>query len=250
MSERQPWDLTGHGPRRGEGIATTADRLASYAAWFGLDPAPATPDPEEPGALLLDDALLEWMIASGGSLDWFVCGDVRGMAVAFRREELQLRDFAASLKGLDAAELTLMREALESGKTGAALAEALGAFWKRREERRAQAAAKVAAKADAALGAITDAQIAWHMAQVTWLLRERAPEGTTVESVGWRVDDLGKPHDLRAAGWAVRAAAAPRRMAYQPDRAEGWIAGEAPLLDADGQADVHAADVAREGLGA
>ena len=49
----------------------------------------------------MDDPLLQWIIASGGSIDWFVSGDMQGLACAFRKDVLSERAFLEDTRRLD-----------------------------------------------------------------------------------------------------------------------------------------------------
>ena len=128
--------LTDAGPRTLAGLAACDDRLAAWADWFGLDPAPMHRD--EDGDLLLDDDLLTWMLASGASIDWLVCGDLRLMAARYRHECLTERRFAETLDRFDDAEVKFLVAALKAHGEGLVpMEDALGAFKAAVEEHRA-----------------------------------------------------------------------------------------------------------------
>ena len=117
--QRKPWSLTDRGPRKIDGLLTIPDRLTAWADWFDLSPPPlrySRERPKIPDNLLLNDALLDWMIASGGSLDWFVYGDARSMAIAQRRQEIRLTKFEALMTNFDETEQRPFLEAMRANQ--------------------------------------------------------------------------------------------------------------------------------------
>lgn len=131
--------LTDDGPRTSDTLLTMEGRLAAWAAWFGLDPCPIKRGRgRSAGSILLNDALLQWMVASGGSLDWFVTGDLRGMAAAFRRSALEAAEFKAALRNLNDTEAAWLLEARRLNQEGGVpLGDALALFRAKVEAHRA-----------------------------------------------------------------------------------------------------------------
>lgn len=130
--QADPCALTDRGPRKIDGLLTTPERLVAWAEWFDLAPPPlryTRGRPKTPEYLLLTDALLEWMVLSGGSLDWFVMGDPRGMAVTFRKKELPLVDFRNMMRRFDDVEAGLLLDALREAPGGGEALEAALTIW-------------------------------------------------------------------------------------------------------------------------
>ena len=101
---------------------------------------------------------------------------------------------------------------------------------------KAEQEADAVAPEQATEDAILDARIRYHVAAVTRLLGQRAPGGSAVESVGWRVDDLGTSEGIRATGWAQGHVSGSHRMDYAPDHHPGWAVRETPRLHLGGAA--------------
>jgi hypothetical protein len=74
-------------PEPRPGLPAVEDRIAAICEWFDLEPPALAPGED----VLESEAGLDWMIASGVSLDWLVLGDVHGLVIAFRNDELQQR---------------------------------------------------------------------------------------------------------------------------------------------------------------
>ena len=69
------------------GLPTVEDRIAAVCEWFDIEPPALAPGED----VLTSEAGLDWMIASGVSIDWLALGEVKGLVIAFRNEELQRR---------------------------------------------------------------------------------------------------------------------------------------------------------------
>jgi hypothetical protein len=69
-------------------------RIADFCAWTGATP------PElrtRKGSVILDDALETWFVDTGACMNWVVCGDVKGMALAYaERNRLDRRVIEAT----------------------------------------------------------------------------------------------------------------------------------------------------------
>lgn len=89
-------------------LSTPEGRIAAVCQWFDLEPPALVPGED----LLESQVALEWMIASAVSLDWLVAGDPKGLAIAFRRDELDRREFQAGIRKADPAEVDALTEAL------------------------------------------------------------------------------------------------------------------------------------------
>lgn len=63
-------------------FGTLEQRIAAHCTWFDLPPPVLAYD--ETGAVLLSDELLEWAYDAGGSLDWLLAGEAKGMATVYR----------------------------------------------------------------------------------------------------------------------------------------------------------------------
>ncbi len=112
MPIEQPYNdgLTDHGPRKGENLDTCEARCRAWAEWFGLEPAPIKKGRgKHAKSVLMNDAFMQWVHASGASLDWIVIGDVRTLAVAFRRSALMEQRMVEAIKPLDPEQLDLLK---------------------------------------------------------------------------------------------------------------------------------------------
>jgi hypothetical protein len=134
--------LTDAGPRNLTGLDTLEGRISAWCAWFGLE-APRLKRNRKREVLFTDE-FLAWVHGSDGSLDWFVCGDVRAMAVAYRKSERTVRRFQDVLKRLDDTEQRLLLDAMTSSQEhGAPLEEALEDCRKAVEAHRAAKATQI-----------------------------------------------------------------------------------------------------------
>ncbi|TNC74149.1 hypothetical protein [Rubellimicrobium roseum] len=96
-------------------LSTIEGRIAACCDWFGLTPPTLTYDEEDPaGGPLMTDALLDWMLDSGVSLDWLISGEVKGMAAVFRRATLKEKEFTNALKQFDDVEVRLLHDAVKA----------------------------------------------------------------------------------------------------------------------------------------
>ena len=68
-------------------LSTPEGRIAAVCQWFDLEPPALVPGED----LLESQTALDWMIASGVSIDWLVYGDVKGLVHAFRISEVERR---------------------------------------------------------------------------------------------------------------------------------------------------------------
>ena len=102
--------LTDFAARSLADLDTMEGRISAWCAWFGLEQPKLRHSRK--GGVILNDALLNWLFASGGSFDRFVVGDVRAMAVGYRKQELQERRFAEVLKHYDETEQALLLDAM------------------------------------------------------------------------------------------------------------------------------------------
>jgi hypothetical protein len=68
-------------------LSTMEGRISTVCQWFDLEPPALLPDED----LHNGETVLDWMIASGGSIDWLVLGDPKGLVIAFRQDELLRR---------------------------------------------------------------------------------------------------------------------------------------------------------------
>ena len=145
LPKREPCALTDRGPRKIDGLLTAPDRLTAWADWFDLTPPPlrySRNRAKDPNNLLMGDDLLTWMIASGGSLDWFLSGDARGLAVVYRKQEMALAEFKVALRGFDDTETAWLLDALKANQeNGQPLDDALAEFKAKVESHRAARAA-------------------------------------------------------------------------------------------------------------
>lgn len=108
--------LTDAGPRDLAGLNTLEGRISAWCAWFGLEEPKLRRNNKR--QVLLNDDLLTWLYSSGSSFDWIVVGDVRAMAVVYRKREQSLRRFEDVLKGLDDTEQRLLLDAIRSSQEG------------------------------------------------------------------------------------------------------------------------------------
>lgn len=128
--------LTGLGPRDLTGLDTVEGRITAWCAWFGLEEP--TLKRNRKRELLLNDGLLIWAAASGCSLDWLIVGDVRSMAVAFRKSELERKRFGDVFDQFDETEQRLLLDSLKAHREeGVPLEEALEGWTKAVEAYRA-----------------------------------------------------------------------------------------------------------------
>lgn len=89
-------------------LSTPEGRIAAVCQWFDLEPPSLAPGED----LLESKVALDWIIASGVSIDWLVMGDPKGLVHAFRKDELQRREFLANVRQADPAEVDALTEAL------------------------------------------------------------------------------------------------------------------------------------------
>ena len=108
--------LTSNGPRDLTGLDTLEGRISAWCAWFDLEEP--TLKRNRKREVLLNDGLLIWAAASGCSLDWIFTGEVRGMAVAFRKSALERKRFEDVFGQFDETEQRLLVDALKAHQEG------------------------------------------------------------------------------------------------------------------------------------
>lgn len=108
-------------------LSTPEGRIAAVCQWFDLEPPALAPGED----LLESQAVLDWMIASSVSIDWLVMGDPKSLVIAFRRDELQRREFLASTRKASPAEVEALTEALRMRVNHGAPLEACLEAWAR-----------------------------------------------------------------------------------------------------------------------
>ena len=130
--------LTGHGPRDLTGLDTLEGRISAWSAWFGLEEP--TLKRNRKREVLLNNGLLTWAAASGCSLDWIFTGDVRGMAVTFRKSALERKRFEDVFDRFEETEQRLLLDAIKMHRDdGVPFDEALAGWTKTVEAYRAGA---------------------------------------------------------------------------------------------------------------
>lgn len=81
--------------------STLEGRVAAHCEWFEMEPPKLEYDGDGPDEVLITDELMDWISKSGGSYDWLLVGDPRGMALAFEEKYRSVREFEALLYELD-----------------------------------------------------------------------------------------------------------------------------------------------------
>ena len=100
---------TGLPIRKTHDLTTQRGRVAAWCDWFDL------PEPKlkyRSGSLLTSS--VGWIHEAGASIDWIVLGDPRGMAIAYRKGEMETRSFHKAYRQLDEAEQRMFVVALDA----------------------------------------------------------------------------------------------------------------------------------------
>ncbi|MFN4160110.1 MAG: hypothetical protein ACK4GO_17180 [Gemmobacter sp.] len=85
-------------------------RIAQFCEWFGVEPVKLK---VRKGAVYLTDDLTRWCGDEGASLDWLFCGDLKGMAAAYRKEHAETAKLRSALRRLDDAESAMLLQMME-----------------------------------------------------------------------------------------------------------------------------------------
>jgi hypothetical protein len=107
----------------GPNLTTYEGRIATAAAWLGLEQPALEYDPDEPSALLMTDELVDWLCATGRPMmGWVLSGKPAGYtreaALADRKEWAQEQRFMEAISGLDEVELSLLIGGIKRGQSG------------------------------------------------------------------------------------------------------------------------------------
>ena len=120
-------------------IDTVEIRIATFAKWFDIDPPSIECDPDDPeGGPLLTNELYPWLIDQDASFDWVFIGDPKGMAIEYRKQQLDKSGLMKSFDRLDETEQKMFVIAVRSFVDGLVpLEQALGLVEKEIEAYRA-----------------------------------------------------------------------------------------------------------------
>jgi hypothetical protein len=80
---------------------TLEGRIAAHCEWFNMEPPTLEYDEDEPTEVLLTEDLVSWVWESGGSMDWLLIGDPKGMALAFVEKHRGSRELLNAIRELD-----------------------------------------------------------------------------------------------------------------------------------------------------
>lgn len=103
--------------------STLEGRIITAAQWLDLAPPAIIYDPDDPGAVLFTDDLVDWMRATGRpAMNWMLSGDPQGYTreamLADRKTWLEEQEFLRSISHLDKTELGLLLDAMEAAVRG------------------------------------------------------------------------------------------------------------------------------------
>lgn len=98
-------------------LTTVEGRIEWFSEAYEIEPLALTYDPEDPdGGPLLTDAMIAWCDVEGVSIDWLICGSIRGPVSTYREKYSvpeDSREFHALLRQLSTPEMEVMRSAME-----------------------------------------------------------------------------------------------------------------------------------------